>query len=109
MLENQKPIIDLTEHIGNIVFDKKNEAVSLSQTPTLEEELLHIHQKVLGIKVQSVSLPPNYNPAPKTEPQVMDWLRNKVNNNYSSAYSIALKYGEKLHVKLEQKKPYNNN
>jgi hypothetical protein len=109
MLENQKPTIDLTEHIGNIVFDKKNEAVSLSETPTLEEELLRIHQKVLGIKVQSVALPPNYNPAPKTEPQVMDWLRNKVNNNYSSAYSIALKYGEKLHVKLEQKNPYNNN
>jgi hypothetical protein len=109
MFENQKPTIDLTEHIGDIVFEKKDEAIPLSETLTLEEQLLQTHQKVLGIKVQSVALPPNYNPAPKTEAEVMDWLRNRVNNNFSCAYSIALKYGEKLHVKLEQKKPYNNN
>jgi hypothetical protein len=109
MSESQKPTINLTEHIGNIVFERKSETISPSGTLTLEEELLHRHREVLKIKVQSVALPPNYNPAPKTEAQVMDWLRNRLNNNYSSAYAIALKYGEKLHVKLEQKKPYNNN
>ena len=109
MSESQKPTINIAEHIGNIVFDRKDESISLSETLTLEEELVCRHREVLKIKVQSVALPPNYNPAPKTEPQVMDWLRNRINNNYSLAYSIALKYGEKLHVKLEQKEPYKNN
>lgn len=108
MSKNQTPTISLTEHIGNIVFEKKDEAISFSETPTLEEDLLYRHQKVLDIKVQSVALPPNYNPAPKTEAEVMDWLRNTVNNNYSFAYSIALKYGERLKLKLEQKEPYIN-
>jgi hypothetical protein len=91
MSESQKPKINLTEHIENIVFDRKYESISLSKTPTLEEELVCRHREVLKIKVQSVALPTNYNPAPKTEEQIMDWLRNKINNNYSSAYSISLK------------------
>jgi hypothetical protein len=109
MSKNQTPKISLTEHIGNIVFEKKDELISLSQTLTLEEELVHRHREVLKIKVQSVALPTNNYPAPKTEAQVMDWLRNRVHNNYSSAYSISLKYGEKLHLKLEQKKPLKTN
>jgi hypothetical protein len=39
----------------------------------------------------------------------MDWLRNKIYNRYSFAYSMGLKYGEKLNLKLEKKEPYNNN
>lgn len=109
MSENEKPIINLTEHIGNIVFEKQDKAISVSQTLILEEQLLHTRQKILKIKVKTVALPPNYNPNPKTEVQVMDWLRNRVNNNYSFAYSIALKYEEKLKLKLEQKEPYINN
>ena len=109
MSENQKPIIDLTEHVVNIVFDKKNEEISPSESSLLAQDLLCKHQKILGIKVQSVVLPPDYKPAPKTEEELMDWLRSKVYNNFSCAYSIALKYGEKLKVRLEQKKPYINN
>ena len=52
MSENQIPTIDLFEQTGNIVFEKKEEAILLSETLTLEEELLYKHQKVLGIKVQ---------------------------------------------------------
>jgi hypothetical protein len=108
MSENQKPIINLTEHIGNVVFERKDESNPSLEPLTLEEELLHRHREVLKIRVQSVALPPNYNPAPKNETQVIDWLRNRVNNNYSYAYSIALKYGEKLQVKLENKNYFKN-
>ena len=63
----------------------------------------------MGLKVQSVVLPANYLPQPKTETQVMDWLRNKIQSRHSFAYSMSLKYGEKLNLKLEKKEPYNNN
>jgi len=109
MSENKKPTINLTEHIANIVFEKKDEAIPAYETLTLEQELLYAQEKVLNLKVQSVALPPNYNPAPKTEAEAMEWLRNRVHNNWSFAYSMALKYGEKLKVKLEEKEPYNNN
>jgi hypothetical protein len=102
MSENKKQTINLTEHIANIVFERK-------ENSNLEEEMLRFNKEVLNIQVQSLVLPPRYNPAPKTESQVMNWLRNKIQSRYSYAYSMALKYGEKLNLKLEQKKPYNNN
>jgi len=108
MSEIEKPTISLTEHIGNIVFDKKEDA-SISVDYNLEEQTVLFSNKVLGIKVQSVVLPPNYLPQPKTEAEVMDWLRNRIQSRHSVAYSMALKYGEKSNVKLEQKTPYNNN
>jgi hypothetical protein len=108
MSDKKKPTINLTEHISNIVFEKKEESNSLSEKLTLEQERLHKHQKLLKLQVQSVALPPNYSPAPKTEAQVMDWLRNTVKSRYSSAYALCLKYGEKLKIKLNQKEPYTN-
>ena len=109
MSENEKPTINLIEHIGNIVFEKADKSILVSETLKLEEQLLHTRQKILKIKVRTVALPPNYNPTPKTEAQVMYWLRNIVNSNYSFAYSISLKYEEGLKLKLEQKEPYKNN
>ena len=108
MSENKKQTIGLTEHIGNIVFDKKEDS-SIIADYNLEEQIVLYSNKVLGVKVQSVVLPPNYLPQPKNEKQVMDWLRNKIHNRYSFAYSMGLKYGEKLNLKLEKKEPYNNN
>ena len=108
MSKNQTPTISLTEHIGNIVFDKKVDSV-ISENYNLEEQIVLFSNKVLGVQVQSVVLPPNYLPKPKTETEVMDWLRNKIHNRYSFAYSMGLKYGEKLNLKLEKKEPYNNN
>ena len=108
MSENKKQTIVLTEHIGNIVFDKKEDS-SISVDYNLEEQIVLFSNKVLGVQVQSVALPPNYLPQPKNETQVMDWLRNKIHNRYSFAYSMGLKYGEKLNLKLEKKEPYNNN
>jgi hypothetical protein len=108
MSENKKQTIGLTEHIGNIVFDKKEDS-SIIPDYNLEEQIVLFSNKVLGVQVQSVALPPNYLPQPKNETQVMDWLRNKIYNRYSFAYSMGLKYGEKLNLKLEKKEPYNNN
>ena len=108
MSENKKQTIGLTEHIGNIVFDKKEDS-SIIANYNLEEQIVLFSNKVLGVQVQSVALPPNYLPQPKNETQVMDWLRNKIYNRYSFAYSMGLKYGEKLNLKLEKKEPYNNN
>ena len=105
MSENKKQTINLTEHISNIVFERKED---VSFEVNLKNEMVYNNQ-VLGIQVQSVALPKNYNQNPKTESQVMDWLRNKIHSRYSFAYSMSLKYGEKLNVKLEQKEPYNNN
>jgi hypothetical protein len=105
MSENKKQTINLTEHISNIVFERKE---NVSFEVNLKNEMVYNNQ-VLGIQVQSVALPKNYNQNPKTESQVMDWLRNKIHSRYSFAYSMSLKYGEKLNVKLEQKEPYNNN
>jgi hypothetical protein len=108
MSKNEKPTVSLTEHIGNIVFDKKVDS-SISTDYNLEEQIVLFSNKVLGIQVQSVVLPPNYLPQPKTETEIMDWLRKKIQSKWSSAYVLALKYGEKSNVKLEKKEPYNNN
>jgi hypothetical protein len=108
MSENKKQTIALTEHIGNIVFDKKEDS-SIIADYNLEEQIVLYSNKVLGVKVQSVVLPANYLPQPKTETQVMDWLRNKIQSRHSFAYSMSLKYGEKTNLKLEKKEPYNNN
>jgi hypothetical protein len=105
---HQKPTINVSEHVGNIIFDKKEDS-SKAKLFTLEEMVVNYSNEVLGIRVMSVALPPNYSAQPKTEAQVIDWLRNRVHSRYTFAYSIALKYGEKLKVKSEQKQPYNNN
>jgi hypothetical protein len=109
MSKNKKILVNLTQHIGNNVFKKKNETISLSETLTLEEELIRKHREVLKIKVQSVALPPNYNLAPKTEAEIIDWLCNRVKSNWSYAYSMGHRYREKFTLKLEQKETYNNN
>lgn len=106
MSKNQTPKISLTEHIGNVVLDKKLDS-SISTDYNLEEQIVLFSNKVLGVKVQSVVLPPNYLPQPKTEAEVMDWLRNKIQNTHSFAYSMSLKYGGKLKVRTQPKQPYN--
>ncbi len=105
MSKNQTPTINLTEHIGNIIFDKKVDS-SISTDYNLEEQIILFSNKVLGIKVQSVVLPPNYLPQPKTEAEIRHWLGNKIQNTHIFAYSMALKYGEKLKVRIQPKKPY---
>ena len=109
MAENKKPSINLTKHIAHIIFEKKDDAIPVSKELTLEEQLVYRHNKVFKIKVQSVALPNNYKHKPKTEAQVMDWLRNRIHNIHSFSYSISLKYGEKLNINLQKKEPYNNN
>lgn len=107
-MNNQKLTFELTEHIANIVFEKK-ENVSETKIFTLEEQMVNYSKEVLGIKVMSVALPKNFSPEPKSETELLDWLQNKINNTHTFTYRIALKYGEKLKVNLEKKEPYNNN
>jgi hypothetical protein len=101
--------IGFTQHIDNVVFEKKHNLDNEFRVQTLEEEMVNYSNDFLGIKVMSVALPPNYSPAKKTEAQLIDWLQNKVKNNHTKAYLLSLKYGEKLKVKLDQKEPYTNN
>jgi hypothetical protein len=107
MSENQKTTFQLNEHIGNIVFDKKEESKQ-AKSFTLKEEMLYRNNKVFRRSVQSVALPENYNPKLKTEHQFLDWLRNKIHSRHSATYVLCLKYDEKTKVKLEQKEPYIN-
>ena len=109
MSNESNPIVDLDNFVGSIVFERKEQVTETLQKLTLEEQMVNYSNDVLGIKVISVVLPPNYKPEPKSEIEVTDWLQSKVKNNYISAHILAQKYGEKLKIKLNQKEPYNNN
>jgi hypothetical protein len=63
------------------------------QTISLEQGMVDNFNSILGIKVNSVALPPNYKNRPKTEAETLDWLFNKVKNTDAFAYTIRLKYG----------------
>jgi len=103
MSNESNPIEDLQNFVESIVFEKKEKVTESIRKLTLEEEMVNYSNDVLGIKVISVVLPPNYKPEPKLEREVTEWLKNKVKNNYISAHLLAQKYGEKLKIKLNQK------
>lgn len=109
MSNESNPIVDLDNFVGSIVFEKKEAISESSEIFTLEEQMVNYSNEVLGIKVMSVVLPPNYDPELRKEPQVIDWLQNSVHNNHTSAHILAKKYGEHLEIKLEKKEPYTNN
>ncbi|MDQ5928746.1 MAG: hypothetical protein QG594_524, partial [Bacteroidota bacterium] len=69
-------------------------------------QIVLFSNNVLGLKVQSVVLPDNFTNEPKTEEQVLCWLRNKIHNRDSSAHVLALKYGEKLKMRLPENSKY---
>lgn len=59
---------------------------------TPEEELINL-QSSLGIRVQSVALPKGHQFfISKTEPQVMNWLQNKIHNVNTAFHKINSKY-----------------
>lgn len=102
MSENQKSTFQLNKHIGNIIFDKKEELKEVKSF-TLKEEMVYRSNKVFRINVQSVALPDNYVPKVKSESEIINWLRNKIQSQHSSSYVLSLKYAEKTKVKFEQK------
>lgn len=77
MSKNEKPTVSISEHVANIVFDKKEDS-SISLSYNLEEQIVLFSNKVLGIKIQSVALPPNYFAEPKIDAQVIHWLNSKI-------------------------------
>ena len=107
-MQKEKPTLKLNKQLLDIMFDKKDEPQE-AKIFTLEEQMINYSNEVAGIKVTSVSLPPNYDPTPKTETQLLGWMENKLNHRNTFAYRMSLKHGEKLIVKLEKKEPYNKN
>jgi hypothetical protein len=95
-------LFQLNKHIGNIIFDKKEELKEVKSF-TLKEEMVYRSNKVFRINVQSVALPDNYVPKVKSESEIINWLRNKIQSQHSSSYVLSLKYAEKTKVKFEQK------
>jgi hypothetical protein len=88
----------------DIIFEKKEDVKSIvaehfkslkTGTPVSKKTELLNNQSELGVKVQSVALPTkNYSTAPKTEPEVIDWLQNKIHSRYSAYYQMKKKYKE---------------
>lgn len=72
---------NLNQNIADYIFDKQED--SEAKLYSLEEQLVNFSNEVLGIKVMSVALPIGYTVQPKTEEQVIDWLRNTVQSRYT--------------------------
>jgi hypothetical protein len=86
-MESQNYTRAINDNLMDIIFEKTNE------TPNTPEGQLLKHKKNLGIKVQSVVLPREHELFTlKTEPQVMNWLQNKVHNVNTAFYKINSKY-----------------
>lgn len=56
----------------------------------MEENILDIMNKI-GIRIQSVVLPPNF-VAERNENMVLDWMRNNIQSVHTSWYYYRLKY-----------------
>ena len=100
--ETKIPTFEINKHISDIIFEKKDDLTE-AKILTMEEQMVNYSNKILGIKVKSVALPLKHTPETKTESQVIHWLRDRIHSRYSTAYELALKYGEKLKVKLDKK------
>lgn len=104
--ENLQDILErcLTKDTMNLIFIKPEEAEKMlnqplqplkSETPMSPEEQLLKIKNSFGIKVQSVVLPVKHQLfALKSEAQVLDWLQNKIHNNYSAFYQFNNKYND---------------
>jgi hypothetical protein len=86
----------------DIIFEKREDLDKNFSTPSQEfkseiqftpEEKLIKQQSNFGIRVQSVALPNKHQLfALKTEPQVMNWLQNKIHNVNTAFHKINSKY-----------------
>ena len=99
---------ELNKHIGDVVFEKK-EQIFEPKTNTIEESMVLHSNNILKIRVQSVALPIGYSPKPKSEQLFMWWLTHHIKNIYAYTYSFCLKYEEKLRIQSDKKEPYINN
>jgi hypothetical protein len=78
----------LTQHILNVIFDNKKE---LSNNQLLQNKIIET-KKSLGIKVQSVALPIDYDAFNfKTKDEVLNWLQYKIQNVHTANYLINIK------------------
>jgi hypothetical protein len=73
-------------NIIDVVFEEINVA-----HPTVESQLLE-HQDKMGVQVQSVAIPKNFNLGIKGEKEVLSWLANTVKNEFYSSRVLFLKY-----------------
>ena len=77
----------VSDKLMDIIFVKSTE------NPFTPEEELIKHKSGFGIRVQSVALPIEHQLFTlKTEPQVMNWLQNKIQNVNTAFHKINSKY-----------------
>lgn len=77
----------INDNLSDIIF------VKLPKNKISPEERLVEFKNSLGIKVQSVALPKDYELFTlKTESQVMNWMENKIHNVYTAYHKIHNKF-----------------
>lgn len=95
--ENTNQIIKrvINANLMDIIFERV-EPVFLVDEMTDIERLIKTN-KDAGINVQSVCLPKDHKPfVQKTEPQILNWLQNKIHSQYSAFYQINQKYSDDI-------------
>lgn len=80
----------IEEHFETNFIDVVFEEIKVAH-PTIEYQLL-THQDKMGIQVQSVAIPNGFDLGIKGEKDVLDWLANKVQNEFYSSRVLFLKY-----------------
>jgi len=73
-------------NVIDVVFEEVN-----TIHPTVESQLIS-HQEKMGVKVQSVAMPKNFNLGIKSEKETLDWLYNTVHNEFVASRILFLKY-----------------
>lgn len=58
---------------------------------TIEDQLLY-HQSKMGVQVQSVAVPKDFNLGLKSEKESLNWLCNVVHNEFCASRILFLKY-----------------
>ncbi len=58
---------------------------------TIEDQLLY-HQSKMGVQVQSVAVPKDFNLGLKSEKESLNWLCNTVHNEFCASRILFLKY-----------------
>lgn len=84
-MENKK-LSEIQVESIDVVFE---EVKTVHQT--VDSQLIS-HQDKMGVKVQSVALPKNFNSGLKSEKQTLDWLCKTVQNEFCASRILFLKY-----------------
>jgi hypothetical protein len=73
-------------NVIDVVFEEVN-----TIHPTVESQLIS-HQDKMGVKVQSVAMPPQFKVGIKSEKETLNWLCKTVQNEFCASRILFLKY-----------------